>query len=621
MNTRGIRKRAVVGQRRAALGLLGLVVMLGCGRGSEQRAQPFAKQQSALYPKRTTLWNNWSIPVCWENATADDAEERGWVRAAVEASWMQAARVSFVGWGMCSASSDGVRIRIDDSGPRVVALGQDLDGVMNGMFLNFTFENWSPVCQGEGMRQFCIEVIAVHEFGHALGLAHEQNRPDTPTECDQEQGTDGDFTIGAWDQDSVMNYCNPAWGGNGVLSDTDRAGIGMLYGGYHWRSASQVLGDGSGVHQHKTLTGDVNGDGRSDLIFVGQGWSGPGLTVRTKLANGDGSWTPITQVLGDGSGVHAHPALTGDVDGDGRTDIIFVGQGWSGPGLNIRTKLSNGDGTWDSRAQVLGDGPAVHEYATLIGDVNGDGRSDLIFVGQGWSGPGLNVRTKLSNGDGTWSSRSAVLGDGSGVHQHATLTGDVNGDGRTDLIFVGQGWSGPGLTVRTKLSNGDGSWAPVTQVLGDGSGVHQYPTLTGDINGDGRTDLVFVGQGWSGAGLNVRTKLSAGDGTWISRSQVVGDGSGVHRYPTLLADADGDGKDDLVFVGQSWIGTGLNIRSKLSRGDGTWTSRFDVMGDGSGVHAYPPLTGDANGDGKADLIFVGQGWSGPGLNVRTKFAQ
>ena len=359
----------------------------------------------------------------------------------------------------------------------------------------------------------------------------------------------------------------------------------------------------------------------SDVIFIGQNWNGGGLNIRTKFSKGGGTWAHKYQVLGDGSGVHSHPAHVGDVDGDGKADLVFIGQNWNGAGLNIRTKLSNGDGTWVHKYQVQGDGSGVHVYPSHIGDVNGDGKADLIFVGQNWNGAGLNIRTKFSNGDGTWVHKYQVQGDGSGVHVYPSHIGDVNGDGKTDLIFIGQNWNGAGLNIRTKLSNGDGTWTHKYQVQGDGSGVHSYPSHVGDVNGDGKDDLVFVGQNWNGAGLNIRTKLSNGDGTWTHKYQVLGDGSGVHTYPSHIGDVNGDGKADLVFVGQNWSGAGLNIRTKLSNGDGTWTAIHEVLGDGSGVHTQPALTGDFNNDDKMDILFVGQNWSGGGLNMRTKFAQ
>ena len=218
-----------------------------------------------------------------------------------------------------------------------------------------------------------------------------------------------------------------------------------------------------------------------------------------------------------GVGIQQYPALVGDFDGDELMDLAFAYQGEDGSGLNIMTKFSNGDGSWRSSAnQLLGDKAGIQQYPTLVGDVDGDGLMDLVFAYQSWDGSGLNIRTKFSNGDGTWrASAYQIVGDGHEIHQHPTLVGDVDGDGLMDLVFAFQGWDGSGLNIRTKFSNGDGTWRSSAYQI-DGSGIQQYPTLVGDVDGDGLMDLVFAYKGWYDFYLDIRTKFSNGDGTWRS---------------------------------------------------------------------------------------------------------
>jgi hypothetical protein len=316
-----------------------------------------------------------------------------------------------------------------------------------------------------------------------------------------------------------------------------------------------------GLGPSAVVSGDFNADGRLDLAAANTGSN----TVSVLLGNGNGtfqgarhfdSWREPTSLA------------VGDFNGDNHLDLVTS---YSGDNA-VNLLLGNGDGTFQA-ARRFAAGPSP--LAVAAGDFNGDGRLDLA-VG------GLAVSVLLGNGDGTFQAAREV---GSGA---TVAVGEVNGDGHLDLVtsyWVGDSEGGAYL-IDVLLGNGDGTFS-VSWNVGAGSS----PVL-GDLNGDGRLDLVAVYPPDMVDAGSVYVMLGNGDGTFQSNTL-----SALGASTCALADINGDGRLDIVTTNHVFNGGSVDV----------------LLGDGAGhfptFQTFPvspaptfAVVQDYNGDGFADVV-------------------
>lgn len=289
---------------------------------------------------------------------------------------------------------------------------------------------------------------------------------------------------------------------------------------------------------------------------------------------GDGTFQ-----ISDAYGVGVGPVslAAGDLNGDGRIDLVTANQGAYDPNSlqftnsSVSILIGAGNGTFQPAMNYTA---GTQPKSIAVCDLNGDGQSDLAVGNWGSS----DVSILLGNGDGTFLNAVSYP---AGENAAALVTSDFNGDGWTDVAAAGE------FFISVLLGNGDGTLKlPVTHIAGS----RHSSLVASDFNSDGHADLIV--DDYDTRFISVL--LSTGTGTFRTAVpyEVL---ASTGLLSLAVSDLNGDGATDLAIADYA----GVSIL--LGKGDGTFGAAA-TFGPPAGTGAV--AVADFNHDGKADLATV-----------------
>lgn len=363
-------------------------------------------------------------------------------------------------------------------------------------------------------------------------------------------------------------------------------------------------------------TGDFDGDGDDDVLWRNQ-WTGANTMW---LMNGASA--PTVATVTALTNLAWKLAAAGDLNGDGRADLVWRNfsngtnalwlmngatsswQGWlsSVPDLNYRIVAANdldADGDDDLLFQHGNDGRVaawLMNGPTLTSSYLLDVRSSLALAGTGdFDGDGrsddLAWTDSTSQDEFIWTTQAAQvlsrvsLATGRDLCDDVQVAGDLDGDGRADLV-----WRNPGMgTNRASFLNG--TTVQSTSALDSLAGSTFAIVGSGDFDGDGKRDLLW------------RSSSSGAIAIWLMDGALA---KSKHNLPTVadanqrivaVGDLDGDGKDDVVFRHAT---SGANTYWKLNGGAAPVVGAIPIL---TNLGWAVVGSGDLNADGRDDLVW------------------
>jgi hypothetical protein len=310
-----------------------------------------------------------------------------------------------------------------------------------------------------------------------------------------------------------------------------------------------------------------------------------------------------------------------DFDGDGQEDLLgfslseFTYNGPRGFQFQFYKRLAaNSFDTTAKSSAITNINSTFAGYSTpfAVGDVNADGKKDLIVVQK--TSP-LSLRTYLNDGTGGFPTATTAVNIN--ADEWVWAAGDLNNDGRADAVTGVGSLGSSSSTLYYRLAQPDNTFGAAVQIttfpgILESGGVmstyyaynlvHNFPLIVEDLDGDGLKDIAFVRRRGNNEPESVYLNVLKNNG---SLTFALTHSSAFERPTTRLRafDLNNDGKKD--FVSNP---IGLRVRFAVNNGDDTFTSSQTFLpSDVSSPYDQYAYTkefgvGDFDGDGDNDVL-------------------
>ncbi len=328
---------------------------------------------------------------------------------------------------------------------------------------------------------------------------------------------------------------------------------------------------------------DIDGDGKADLVVATQ--NNAVSILRNISTTGSIVASSFAAKVDLIPGSTPYSVATCDVDGDGKPDMVIANSGSATISVLRNTSTS---GNISATAKVdfaTGSFPT----SVAIGDVDGDGKPDIVVANAGSSTISV-FRNTTTAGSIDASSFAAKVDFATGTTQYGIAIADVDGDGKADVITANQNSNNISILRNTSTSGSISVAAKVDFT----AGTTPRSVAAGDVDGDGKTDLVVANNNSNTISV-MRNTSSPGS---ISIAPKVDFTTGTTPRSVAIGDLDGDGKPDFVTTNNTSPYSVSVIRNTSTSGSISTDAKVDFTTATSPVSV---AIGDVDGDGIPEI--------------------